>query len=77
MCLLCKHNLMTSPLATTLPSNQIVALKPLPNKIPELLLELSVPRPLNCFFKESWTFGVKFDFLKKYLFIYLFGCAGS
>lgn len=62
MCLLCKHSLMTSPLATTLLSHQTAALKPLLNKILELSLEFSVPRPLGCFFKESWTFLVKFDF---------------
>lgn len=54
---------MTSPLATTLPSHQTVALKPLLNKILELSLEFSVLRTLGCFFKESWTFWVKFDFL--------------
>ena len=54
---------MTSPLATTLPSHQTAALKPLQNKILELSLEFSVLRTLGCFFNEIWTFWVKFDFL--------------
>lgn len=54
---------MTSPLATTLPSHQTAALKPLLNKILELSLEFSVLRTLGCFFNEIWTFWVKFDFL--------------
>ena len=42
MCLLCKHNLVTSPLAITLASNEIATRKPLLNEILKLSLGFSV-----------------------------------